>query len=91
MIILKTIERIINKLNEGTLKGSPGLTPLDIGPKGGTNLGKENQSILLFNSRFESGNLEQVYKISNIDYSLYLNGDSHNSNLTTQWFYFSVG
>ena len=45
---------------------------------------------IFFNSRFEWGNLDQVYKISSLDYSLYLKPDYHNSNYCTQWFYFSV-
>ena len=45
---------------------------------------------LYFNSRFEWGNLDQVYKISDYEFSLYLKIDSNNDNQQTQWFYFSV-
>lgn len=45
---------------------------------------------LLFNSKFESGNLDQVYRITDTDYSLYLKPDTHNETHQTQWFYFSV-
>ena len=47
-------------------------------------------SHIYFNSRFESGNLDQVYKISDYEYSLYLKKDENNANHCTQWFYFSV-
>jgi hypothetical protein len=70
------------KYAEGSLKSSNRMKPLEIPVTEGT---------IFFNSRFESGNLEQVYKISTLDYSLYLKEDTHNSNHTTQWFYFSVG
>lgn len=49
-----------------------------------------SESAVFFNSRFESGNLDQVYKISDFEYSLYLSPDSNNDNHHTQWFYFST-
>lgn len=48
------------------------------------------ESTLLFNSKFESGNLDQAYRITDTDYSLYLKPDTHNETHQTQWFYFSV-
>ena len=48
------------------------------------------ENTIFFNSRFESGNLDQVYKISDYEYSLYLTPDANNENHLTQWFYFSV-
>jgi cytosolic carboxypeptidase protein 2/3 len=44
---------------------------------------------LFFNSRFESGNLREVEKVSDAEYNLYLNFD-HNTLNYTQWYYFSV-
>lgn len=44
---------------------------------------------LFFNSWFESGNLREVEKISDLEYNLYLNYDFNTLNYT-QWYYFSV-
>jgi hypothetical protein len=46
-------------------------------------------STLFFNSKFESGNLREVEKISESEYNLYLNFDFNTLNYT-QWYYFSV-
>lgn len=44
---------------------------------------------IFFNSRFESGNLREVEKVSDVEFNLYLNFD-HNTLNYTQWFYFSL-
>ena len=44
---------------------------------------------LHFESRFESGNLEKAYKLSEDEYNLYLEFDI-STKKHTQWFYFSV-
>jgi len=44
---------------------------------------------LLFESRFEGGNLETVVKISNNEYNLILQHDAL-TNGNTQWFYFKI-
>jgi hypothetical protein len=54
---------------------------------------------MFFNSRFESGNLKQVFKgpvikssdgnLAVHEFNLYLNFDMRNDNLT-QWYYFSA-
>lgn len=46
-------------------------------------------STIFFNSWFESGNLREVEKISDLEYNLYLNFDFNTLNYT-QWYYFSV-
>jgi hypothetical protein len=55
------------------------------------------ETTVLFNSRFESGNLRKVTKKGAVkgaegtihDFNLYLNFDTRNDHLT-QWYYFSV-
>lgn len=42
---------------------------------------------LIFESRFESGNLRRVVKISDYEYDLFLKND-YGSNGHTQWYYF---
>jgi len=49
-------------------------------PKSLVKLTLPSDEPLLFNSKFESGNLEQVYKINEYEYSLYLQQDTHNDN-----------
>jgi hypothetical protein len=44
---------------------------------------------IFFNSRFESGNLREVDKISEFEYNCFVNFD-FNSTVYSQWFYFSV-
>lgn len=46
-------------------------------------------STLVFESRFESGNLRRAVKISDTEYDLYLKND-YGTNGYTQWFYYSV-
>lgn len=53
------------------------------------NLKIENNEDLVFNSRFESGNLLQAKKVRNREYDLILSTDTNNS-VYTQWYYFSV-
>jgi len=44
---------------------------------------------VFFNSWFESGNLREVEKVSDLEYNLYLSFDFNTLNYT-QWYYFSV-
>jgi hypothetical protein len=44
---------------------------------------------LIFESRFESGNLRRAVKISDNEYDLYLKND-YGTNGYTQWFFFKV-
>lgn len=46
-------------------------------------------SDLIFESRFESGNLARAVKVSDYHYELFLRPDMY-TNRHTQWFYFSV-
>lgn len=48
-----------------------------------------HQNILIFDSRFENGNLRKVAKVSNIEYNLWLENDL-NTKGHTQWYYFKV-
>ncbi|KAL7026828.1 hypothetical protein ACKWTF_005185 [Chironomus riparius] len=48
-----------------------------------------DQDDLIFESRFESGNLARVVKVTNNYYELYLRPDMY-TNRHTQWFYFRV-
>lgn len=45
--------------------------------------------MLIFDSRFESGNLRKAAKVNNIEYNLWLENDL-NTKGHTQWFYFKV-
>jgi len=44
---------------------------------------------LVFESRFESGNLRRAVKITDFEYDLYLKND-YGTNGYTQWFYFKI-
>eukprot|EP00347_Sterkiella_histriomuscorum_P009421 403341278 len=44
---------------------------------------------LIFESRFESGNLHRAIQIDTYEYDLYLKAD-HKTNGSTQWFYFKI-
>ena len=44
---------------------------------------------LIFESRFESGNLHQAYKVGQYEYNLYLQGDT-GSTRHLMWFYFRM-
>jgi len=44
---------------------------------------------LIFESRFESGNLRRAVKVGDYEYDLYLKPD-YNTNSYTQWYYFRV-
>ena len=46
-------------------------------------------NMLIFDSRFESGNLRKASKVNNIEYNLWLENDL-NTKGHTQWFYFKV-
>lgn len=48
-----------------------------------------NDNTLVFESRFESGNLRRAVKISDTEYDLYLKND-YGTNGYTQWYYFRV-
>ena len=45
--------------------------------------------MLIFDSRFESGNLRKAAKVNNIEYNLWLENDL-NTKGHTQWFFFKV-
>lgn len=45
--------------------------------------------MLIFDSRFENGNLRKAAKINNVEYNLWLENDT-NTRGHTQWFYFKV-
>jgi cytosolic carboxypeptidase protein 2/3 len=45
--------------------------------------------VLIFDSRFENGNLRKVAKVSNVEYNLWLENDLHTRG-NTQWYYFKV-
>lgn len=47
-----------------------------------------SESLVLFNSRFESGNLQTAIRQSENEYVLYLDADTNSQNYS-QWFYFS--
>ena len=47
------------------------------------------ETIVLFNSRFESGNLKKSVRVSAEEYNLYLEFDLNSRNYT-QWYYFST-
>jgi len=49
----------------------------------------DQQNILIFDSRFENGNLRKVAKVSNVEYNLWLENDL-NTKGHTQWYYFKV-
>lgn len=49
----------------------------------------EFDNTLIFESRFESGNLRRVFKKSDFEYELMLKTD-YNTNNYTQWFYFKI-
>ena len=50
---------------------------------------KVDDHTLIFESRFESGNLRKAVKISDTEYDLYLKND-YGTNGFTQWYYFRV-
>ena len=45
--------------------------------------------MLVFDSRFESGNLRKASKVNNVEYNLWLENDL-NTKGHTQWYYFKV-
>ena len=45
--------------------------------------------MLIFDSRFESGNLRKAAKVNNIEYNLWLENDM-NTKGHTQWYFFKV-
>lgn len=49
----------------------------------------ENDTTLVFESRFESGNLRRVIQVEDFEYDLYLRND-YNSQGYTQWYFFSI-
>ena len=50
---------------------------------------KESDQTLIFESRFESGNLRKAVKISDSEYDLYMKND-YGTNGFTQWYFFRV-
>lgn len=49
----------------------------------------EKDETLVFESRFESGNLKRVIRVSDYEYDLYLNPDYNTGNFT-QWYFFRI-
>ena len=49
----------------------------------------EDDDTLIFESRFESGNLRRAVKIGDFEYNLILKY-YHNTTAYTQWFYFRI-
>lgn len=47
------------------------------------------QNVLVFDSKFENGNLRKAAKVNNVEYNLWLEND-HNTKGHTQWYYFKV-
>ena len=47
------------------------------------------KSELVFDSKFESGNLDRVVKIGELEYDLYMRPDA-NTRGHNQWYYFSI-
>jgi hypothetical protein len=52
-------------------------------------LKSEKDNTLLFESRFESGNLRRAVKINDYEYDLHLKND-YGTNGYTQWYFFEV-
>ncbi len=52
------------------------------------------EETIFFNSKFESGNLRQAFKVpqdeGTPEYNLYLTEDTNSDTSLTQWFYFSI-
>lgn len=68
-------QSIKNKASD--LKKSPDKTSVD------------EDDVLIFESRFESGNLKKAIQIDKNEYELVLKPD-HNTKNYTQWFYFKI-
>jgi hypothetical protein len=49
----------------------------------------QQQNVLIFDSRFENGNLRKAAKVNNVEYNLWLENDL-NTKGHTQWYYFKV-
>lgn len=49
----------------------------------------QQHNLLIFDSRFESGNLRKAAKVNNVEYNLWLENDL-NTKGHTQWYYFKV-
>ena len=49
----------------------------------------QHDNILIFDSRFECGNLRRAIKVNNVEYNIWLENDV-NTKGHTQWFYFKV-
>jgi hypothetical protein len=49
----------------------------------------QQENMLIFDSRFENGNLRRAIKVNNVEYNLWLENDV-NTKGHTQWFYFKV-
>lgn len=80
--LLKTNVPIAGKRNDDSAVVSNGLEPF-------YTLKDENDKTLIFESRFESGNLYSVMKVSDEEYHLCLQNDV-NTMGHTQWFFFRV-
>lgn len=55
------------------------------------NLKGSNDNTLIFESRFESGNLHRATQVNEFEYDLELKQDHGTVQYITQWFYFRVG
>jgi len=49
----------------------------------------DGENMLIFDSRFENGNLRRAIKVSNVEYNLFMEND-FNTRGHNQWFYFKV-
>lgn len=75
-----------NALKQTGNKGSKGLVNMD-GINPFYTKKSSNDKTLIFESRFESGNLAAALKVSHNDYYLALQNDVNTSG-NTQWFFF---
>ena len=78
-------------LNEGVSteppKATPSITTKCLPPYAPDSLPVDKT--LVFESRFESGNLRKAMKVGPFDYELYLKND-YATHSATQWYYFRV-
>jgi hypothetical protein len=87
-------DSMINRLIYESMDPSPFTKDLDPAAYGLDRLPfylpeSKEDTTLVFESRFESGNLRRVIQLSDFEYNLILKTD-YNTNCHTQWYYFSV-
>ncbi|CAG9335829.1 unnamed protein product [Blepharisma stoltei] len=85
--VLKDIENA-DEYDKNMLKSLPAFTPEKY-VKCEYTLVAPTENVLIFDSKFESGNLWKAIKISENEYNLYLEYD-YGTKGHTQWFYFSI-